>query len=62
MLNNVLLRLQPATLNRSLLIRGPAALRAFSANVSVVSDADQQGEVESAEAKWARLGVDQKFD
>jgi hypothetical protein len=27
-----------------------------------MNDTDQQGEVESAEARWARLGVDQKFD
>jgi hypothetical protein len=30
--------------------------------MSVVSEAEKQGEVESAEAKWARLGIDQKFD
>jgi len=63
MLNKALFRLQPATyLNRSLLLRSSAVSRAFSANVSVMNDADQQGEVESAEARWARLGVDQKFD
>ena len=60
MLNKALLNMKRLGQTRRL-INSSIGLRTFT-NVSVVGQDAAQSSVDSAEAQWARIGADQKFD